>query len=133
KRRMFFHIRPNNIVPEKECAKIINIDRTTGIIQLDSVPSKFNGITKIDLIQTETPNKILSFDTEIVDLSFGTRTLTVNPTSIPKRLKAGDYVCRTQETPYPNIPTELHPVLAQRAAIHILEAMGDNENIQTAR
>ena len=39
----------------------------------------------------------------------------------------------TETSPYPNVPTEMHPLLAQRAAIYILEALGDAENLTAAR
>ena len=80
-----------------------------------------------------TTNKILAFDIAVTSVSISTRTIIVDPTSIPVRLTTGDWVCFPETSPYPNLPTELHPVLAQRAAVYILEAMGDAENLGAAR
>ena len=131
--RMFYHLRPNYVVLEKECAQITSIDRETGVIQFDTIPKEFTSLEEADFIQNKTPNKILSFDISVLSVSVSLRTITVDPTSIPSRLSNGDWVCFPGTSPYPNVPTELHPVLAQRAAVFILEAMGDTEGLGNAR
>jgi hypothetical protein len=50
---------------------------------------------------------------------------------IPNVIK-GSHVTLAEESIVPNIPTELHPILAQRVAISCLEAMGDENNKQSA-
>jgi len=131
--RMYFHLRPNVISLESSCAQITAIDRTTGVIQFNTIPSAFAGIADIDFIQDKSPNKILAFDISVTSVSVSTRNVTVNPASIPSRLSVGDWVCPLETSPYANVPTEMHPLLAQRAAIYILEALGDNENLASAR
>ena len=44
----------------------------------------------------------------------------------------GSYITEAEETIVPNMPTELHPILAQRVAVSCLEAMGDEQNKQSA-
>lgn len=131
--RLYFHLRPSYIVKEDRCAQINNIDRETGIIQFEEIPQVFTSLKIADFVQDRSPNKILAFDIDINSVSIAQRTVTVSPSSIPRRLSVGDWVCFSEESPYANVPTELHPVLAQRAAIYILEAMGDNENLNSAR
>lgn len=131
--RMYFHLRPNVISLESTCAQISSIDRNTGIIQFNSIPKEFTNVSQIDFIQEKSPNKILSFDISVNSVSISTRNIVVDPLSIPGRLSVGDWVCPLETSPYPNIPTEMHPLLAQRAACFILEAMGDNENLASAR
>lgn len=126
--RMYFYITPNNIVMEDTCAKINNIDRINGVIQFENLPKELNTIKECDFVQNTTPNKILGTNIEVQSINLSTRSITVLPESIPRRLSIGDWFCNVEESPYPNIPTEMHPLLAQRAAVHILEAMGDGEN-----
>lgn len=130
--RMFFHLRPNVIVAEDTCAQITGIDRTTGIIQFSAIPKEFVNLSNLDFIQDNSPNKILAVDIPVVNVTISTRNIEVNPTSIPSRLQVGDWVCFPETTPYANVPTELHPVLAQRASCFILEALGDVENLGAA-
>jgi len=131
--RLYFHLRPNYIVNESKCAQINNINRETGVIQFEEIPSNFTNLDLADFVQDKSPNKILAFDINVTAVSIGQRTVTVSPSSIPRRLSVGDWVCFSEESPYANVPTELHPVLAQRAAIYILEAMGDSENLGNAK
>lgn len=131
--RMYFHIRPNVISLESTCAQIVSIDRTTGIIQFSLIPSNFVSLSSLDFIQDKTPNKILAFDIAVTSVTISTKSIIVDPASIPSRLSIGDWVCPMETSPYANVPTEMHPLLAQRAAIYILEALGDNENLAAAR
>lgn len=131
--RLYFHLRPNYIVDESKCGQIIDINRETGVIQFETIPQNFVNLTVADFVQNRSPNKILAFDINVSAISIGQRTITVSPESIPRRLTAGDWVCFAEESPYANVPTELHPVLAQRAAIFVLEAMGDTENLGNAK
>lgn len=130
--RMYYHLKPNSIVEESDCAQISSIDRTTGVIQFSSIPKNFVDMQFVDFIQNASANKILAFDIAVTNVSVSTRTLTVDPELIPDRLVIGDWVCFPETSPYPNVPTELHPVLAQRAACYILEAVGDAEQLATA-
>jgi hypothetical protein len=131
--RMYFHLRPNVIALESTCAQITVIDRTTGIIQFNTIPSAFTSLDNLDFIQDKSPNKILAFDIAVTSVTISTKSIIVDPLSIPKRLSVGDWVCPVETSPYANVPTEMHPLLAQRAAIYILEALGDNENLAAAR
>jgi hypothetical protein len=42
-------------------------------------------------------------------------------------IKVGDYICLANECIIPQIPPELHPALAERAAARILSSMGDKD------
>ena len=132
KLRMHFHIRPNYIVLEEKCAQITSINRTTGLIQFNTIPKEFTGLLQADFIQNKSPNKILGIEIPVTNVSISTRSLVVDPSQIPSRLQVGDWVCFPEQSPFPNVPTELHPVLAQRAAVHILEAIGDSESLGAA-
>jgi hypothetical protein len=51
---------------------------------------------------------------------------------LPDELTIGDYVAQANQTIIPNIPTELHSMLAQRVACRCLEALGDMQGLQMA-
>jgi hypothetical protein len=52
---------------------------------------------------------------------------------IPSDLAIGDYVCVAKQSPVPQIPSEFHPILAQRVACAWLEAGGYREQLEAAR
>ena len=133
KYKMYYHLSPNQVVSEEKCAKITNIDRNTGIIQFSEIPREYIELATCDLIQGNTPNKILAFDIPISNVNISQRTVTIDPSLIPSRLSVGDWVCDTQTSPYPNVPAEVHTYLAQATACQILEAIGDTENLGAAK
>lgn len=131
--RMYFNLRPNVISLESTCAQITGINRSTGVIQFSSIPAEFVSLDNLDFVQDKSPNKILAFDIAVTSVTISTKSIVVDPASIPTRLTVGDWVCPIETSPYANVPTEMHPLLAQRAAIYILEALGDGENLASAR
>jgi hypothetical protein len=133
KLRMYYYLRPNSLVLEKYTAKIANINTSTGVITLDTFPVAFANLNKMDFVAYRSPNKIHAFDKTPTSVSSNTKTITFNTTDIPEELMVGDYLCISEQTPVPNVPTEMHPLLAQRAAVHILEAMGDTEGLANAK
>ena len=130
--RMYFYLRPNVIVLEKETAIIDLIDRTTGTVVLRTFPKTFSSTPEMDFIGARTPNKTFAYDKAPMSVNVNAKTVVFNPSDIPASLSVGDYLCLRETTPVPQIPTEMHPVLAQRAAIHMLEGLGDTEGLRNA-
>jgi hypothetical protein len=100
-------------------------------IKFETLPSHMVADELFDFVQHESPNKILYYDVIKNDVSQTLNTMSFPASSIPD-VKVGDYTTAAEETIVPNIPSELHPILAQRVAIACLEAMGDEQNKQSA-
>jgi hypothetical protein len=130
--RMHYYLRPNVLIKTADAGVITGIDRNTGVITLSSVPSTFGALPEMDFVQKRTPNKIHSFDKTPTAVDQTLKTITFATADIPTDLVVGDYICVAEQSPVPNIPTELHPLLAQHAAIHILESLGDTEGLGNA-
>jgi hypothetical protein len=130
--RFFYHIRPNVLVTDAEVATITNIDRTTGIITLSNAPTNFGVAQKYDFIRARSPHNVISIDAISTAYSSGTKSITFAVANIPTSLVVGDYIGLAGESAIPNIPTELHSILAQRVAQRVLEALGDTAGLQNA-
>jgi hypothetical protein len=130
KLRFFFYISPNSLVTENKVSKITEIDRVTGVITLNSLPTIFSSTQLYDFIQYRTPHKIIDYD--MTALSVSGNTITFNVTDIPSNLTVNDYICLAGETFYPQIPSDLHSLLAQYVAVACLESQGDTENLKSA-
>lgn len=137
----YFYLRPNSLVKDSQVATITGINRTTGEITLSSLPSNYSVyvantnntvITTFDFVKARSPHNILDIDIPITALNSTTKTITLPTTSIPLDLEIGDFMPLSGQTCVPNIPTELHMVLAQRAAQRVLEAIGDTEGLNNA-
>lgn len=132
KLRMYFYLRPNKLVKNNEVGEITAIDRTNGIITVSNFPSSFSTLPQMDFVGNRSPNKLYSYDIQPTAVNSNTRTITFASTDVPSDLIVGDYLCLREESPVPQLPTEMHPVLAQMAAVHILEALGDSEGLRNA-
>lgn len=65
--------------------------------------------------------------------TFGTvTTINQGTNTIPKKLIIGDIISLPEETIIPQVPVELHAMLAQRVAMRCLEALGDAQGLQAA-
>jgi hypothetical protein len=109
---------------------------TTGswIKQLDvvhvmgsSIPTIFTSTSLFDVVQNISPNKIIHYNVPMNLINQTINTISF-PASLVPDLVLGSYITAAEETIVPNIPTELHPILAQRVAVACLEAMGDEQN-----
>jgi hypothetical protein len=107
-----------------------------------TIPSAFNINELFDVIQANSPHKTLRYDLEPVYVS-GTiirfrkqdmRRSIDDRAATPVYVlpKKGDYVTLAGETIIPQIPDELHSMLAQRVACRCLEALGDREGLAAA-
>lgn len=131
--RMYFYLKPNVLVEEDRAAVIDAIDRDTGDITLNNVPDGFSSLPPMDFVQVNSPNKILDYDKTANSIDTNTNIINFTSSDIPDNLAVGDYINFASESIVPQLPTELHAVLAQRVAVAALEALGDFEGLARAQ
>ena len=136
--RIYFYIRPSVLTKTEQSAKVTNIitEDTQTTLTFTSLPSKFATLSEIDIVGYRSPNKIKGWDIPVVEVNTALKYIIVNNEDIQDILgdiAVGDYVCQAEESPVPNLPTEMHPLLAQLTAVHILEALGDSEGLANAQ
>lgn len=127
-----FYIRPNTLVPLSEVGVITTIDTTLGIVTLNEVPVLFDLSKEYDFYMVKSPHKIYTYDNKITSVDVNLKTLTFGPGKLPSGLSVGDHVSLSTECAIPQIPSDLHVVLAHRTAARCLEALGDTEGLQNA-
>lgn len=110
--------RPNRLVDVTATGKIVSIDRPNNQITVGSAPSTFGTNVLVDFIKGEPSFECVSIDAPITGVSGTTLTFA----SIPADLAVGDHVALAGESPIPQIPIELHPMLAQMVAVKCLLA-----------
>lgn len=134
----YYYIRPNSLVKDSSVATIVSIDRANGVLTLSSVPSGYtttssaNELVKYDFVKARSGHNILDIDITLNSINSNTKTVILDSNKIPKDLEVGDYLTLAGQSCIPNIPTELHMVLAQRVAQRLLEAIGDTEGLNNA-
>ena len=100
-------------------------------LTLSALPAAFLQNNFFDFVQNVSPNKIIHYDRRFNAINQISKQISFIATDIPDVI-LGSYITVAEETFVPNIPTELHPILAQRVAVSCLEAMGDEQNKQSA-
>lgn len=127
-----YYLRPNELVEEDKVATIQSINTLTGEIFVDLVPEDFSNTDPMDFIQGRTPFKTLEFDITPTSVNSSTNTITFAIGDLPSRLAVGDMIALATETKIPQVPADLHVILAHRVAIRCLEALGDTQGLQNA-
>lgn len=132
--RMYFYLRPSVLVLEKDAGRIIEISvgATETVLTLSNFPSDFSNNPLFDIVGSKSPNKLKKFDIQASTVNQNTKSVSIPNESLPQDLVVGDYLCEAEESPFPQIPTELHPILAQRGAVYCLESLGDTEGLGNA-
>lgn len=128
----YYYIRPNEMVDEDRCAIITSINTTTGEITIDDMPEDFSLSLNYDLISAKSPYNHLSIELTATSINSTTNVIQFDPADLPYGLSVGDYVNIEQECIVPQVPYDLHVVLAHRVANRCLEAQGDTEGLANA-
>jgi hypothetical protein len=127
-----YYLRPNELVTDNSAGKITAINTTTGEITVDAVPSAFSISLTFDLIKSKSPFRTVALELSVTSINPVTKVIAFDPADLPSNLQVDDYVCIAEQTIIPQIPAELHVVLAHRVASRCMEALGDAQGLQIA-
>lgn len=142
--RKYYFLRPNKLVLTNQAAQITEVGPKGSIpvlnanqVLVNNIPSNFgsevNFDVTIDFVKNKPGFETITLDVEATCNSSQLIITFPDLTSLPTDLEAGDWVCLQGETPIPQLPVELHPLLAQRVAVKILEGQGDAQNLAAAQ
>jgi hypothetical protein len=129
--RVYYYFRPNNLVSLDSVGTITEIDTNTNTVTVSDFPSSFSGSPEVDFIQSTPNHRTISFDAQVSSVSSITREIVLSD-DLPSTLKVGDYICLAGESPTPQMPVDIIPVLEQSVVCKILEAQGDTEGLKNA-
>lgn len=127
--RMHYYRTPSKLVAIGAAAVISAINTTTKVVTVLGVPSNMSSSTMFDFVRADP-----GFDCLAIDQTASIASTNLTFTSaLPAELAVGDYVTLPGESPIPQIPPELHNLLAQSVAVKVMEAMGDNNGVGMAK
>ena len=125
--RVFFFMRPNQLVKISSSARITNINRALNQVEVANLPTSFIGM-ELDFIKSKPGFQILSYDK--IPTSVSGTLLTFS--SLPQNLQVNDYISLAQTTPFPQVMAECHPMLSQAVVCRILDALTHTEALKAA-
>lgn len=104
-----------------------------GLESTTAVPANITERSYIDILQTLPGHKTLKYDVVVPVGGISANVLYLNPSDVGENVEIGDYICSRNECIIPQIPTELHSALAERAAARILASQGDREALAESK
>ncbi len=125
------YLRPNDLVIQDEVGIItaVNTSGANTIYTLDNIPDDFATTAEFDINQTKSGHKIRSFDLTASAINTSTKEITFTTADLTTDIVVGDHIGLAGQCFVPQIPTDLHSVLAQRIAQRCLEALGDQAGL----
>jgi len=101
-------------------------------VNTSAVPASITESSLIDILQSDAGHSTLAFDILLGSNSVSPSSITLPEAQLPEDFVVGDYFCSQYECIVPQVPTDLHNLLAERTCARILEALGDKDGLQAA-
>lgn len=121
--RLYYARRLNRLVATSAAALVSSVAGTP-TITFASVPATWSDSDTFDAIEGTPSFDWLGADLTASNVVTGASG-TITFDSVSSELAAGDYVALAGETPVPQIPAELHPLLISATVARALEVVGD--------
>lgn len=102
--------------------------QSTITLNTTNVPTDITSGSLVDILQTDGGHSTLAIDVKLISNSVSLTSLTFTEAQLPLDFIVGDYVCLRYECIIPQIPTDLHMLLAERTSVRILQSLGDKES-----
>ena len=124
--RFTYYYRPNMVVAEAATARVTGFDTVTREVEVNDIPTvndvaTFTLTESYDFVKGSPGFRCHDINLTATDITGTTITFA---DELPVGLAVGDFVCLSGETPIPQIPAELHPLLAQRVTYVLSNALG---------
>jgi len=97
-----------------------------------AVPGSIVPGSMVDILQADGGHSTLNFDVVLQSSDISNTSLTFKESDLPADFVVGDYVCAQYQCIIPQVPTDLHNLLAERTCARVLEALGDKDGLQAA-
>lgn len=109
----------------------LTLDSMQGIEFL-SVPANIKNSSMIDFLKKKGGHRTYKIDVKLGKNVVSATTVKFKPSDVPEDFEIEDYICLQFECIIPQIPSDLHSLLAERTVARILESQGDLQGLQTA-
>jgi hypothetical protein len=126
--RLYYVARRNALVPVTDGGQVTSVNTLTNEITLSRIPSSWAVNTKLCIINDEPQFDTIVKSTTISNIS--SPTVTVDDVT---GVAIGNWVQLKGYSIVPQIPVEMHDVLAQATCVKILEALGHTDKMKMAQ
>lgn len=120
--RLAYQQRPGQLVLPSDCGLVTAVTGAYSVT-VDAIPSAIIAGTECDFVSGTANFATSALDQAVADVGGSPNEIEFEQV-ITGLIDVGDYVCVAGETPIPQVPTEVHDLLAQAAAYKIAQATG---------
>lgn len=110
----------------------ISIQQTI-TINCPSVPEEITQGSLVDILQEDGGHNTYKIDVKLGIGAVSPTSITLKETDLDQDFVIGDYICPQYSCIIPQIPTDLHILLAERTAARIMQSLGDREGLQESQ
>jgi hypothetical protein len=101
-------------------------------VTFDQIPANITNSSIIDFIKKKGAHRTYKFDYKLGKNAISANTVRFNFWDVPTDFEIGDYIATQFECIIPQIPSDLHSLLAERTCARILESLGDQAGLMMA-
>jgi hypothetical protein len=105
---------------------------TLQAIKFDQVPLNITNGSLIDFIKKKGAHRTYKFDQKLSKTAISGTVVRFKFTDLPEDFEIEDYIASQFECIIPQIPSDLHSLLAERTCARILESLGDQAGLAMA-
>lgn len=119
--------------------KFINVDapdiniQSTITINCPAVPEEIVEGSTVDILQEDGGHNTYKIDVKLALGSVSPTSITLKETDLDQDFVVGDYICPQYACIIPQIPTDLHILLAERTAARVMQSLGDRDGLQESQ
>jgi hypothetical protein len=131
-----YMFRPGQLVKSAAYRKVVSVDSTTSVTVDSTVPTGWSTANTFDVHSAKSGAEVRVFDYGASVVTGTTVTFSaVIDGSLDNTfaVEIGDYVCLSETAAVPSLPREMHSMLAQAAAVRLLESDGDAVGVEIGR
>jgi hypothetical protein len=117
--RVMYVVSPGDLISTDDAVQITGITTATNTISASTVPASWTGSETVDIIRGSAGCEYLALGSTITGINGTDITLSALPTD----LQIGDWIALEGESPVPQLPRDLVPLLAHKVVVTVLESM----------
>lgn len=119
--RMIFYLRPGDLISTTD-ARLITAKDSTSITLATALGTVTTGAL-FDVVTNNPPFPYAMYNTTATSVAGNV----ISGITVSDDVAVGDYVCPAGQSPIPQVPYELHPVLMQLTASRVVGRLGDQK------
>lgn len=116
-----YYIEPGKLVEANRAATVVSV--SGNVVEVAGIPTPFSDSHKYDFISHSGGREYYGIDFAVSEIDPITNEITFVG-EMPSGLAPGDYIAVAGESPTPQLPNSLQPILAQMVIVDVLNSLG---------